>query len=113
MVSCGLTWRSVKRSVLGAASAESAGIMSDQSVLLRITIVRRLRQGPSVDVGEGRRASTCPKCQIFMYLFTYLFIEPACRTGISFEFDDQTIWRRETAEVRTGSLRARVCTPRM
>ena len=39
----------MKRSVLGAASAERTGIMSEGRVLLRFTIVGRLRERPSVD----------------------------------------------------------------
>lgn len=62
----------MKRSALGAASAERAGIMSERSVLLRVAIVGRLGQRPSVDVdvGAGHRAgllssSTDGQYQIF------------------------------------------------
>lgn len=53
VVSCALTWRSVKRSALGAASAVRAGNMSDQSDLLTVTIVGQLRRRPRVNGGQA------------------------------------------------------------
>jgi hypothetical protein len=49
MVSCALTWRSVKRGILGAANAERTNDRSDQSVLLTVTIIGRLRRRPSAN----------------------------------------------------------------
>jgi len=46
----------MKRSALGVASAKRADTMSEKSVLLTVTIIGRLRQRPSVDVGGGQRS---------------------------------------------------------
>ena len=55
VVSCTLTWRSVERSALGAASAVRAGNMSDQSILLTVTMVGRLRRRPRVNGGRSAK----------------------------------------------------------
>lgn len=104
----------MKRGALGAASAESAGIISEGNILLRFTIVGRLRRDRGqVSMWVNPAFSLCffrrVKCQ---KIFIYVFIRPWANIQYQIiraylESENQTNWRRGTGSL--GACRVVSC----